>query len=171
MDALGIITGVLNGGLLGIFGNVATAWIRREDRKLELQQQKQEHEFELAKMERMASIDLAKLEAARQAESERADGAARLAAQQAEDMDGIGANVRPWRWAVSTRIVWRQLLCVLLLILTAAIFWSLELASPSRDVIATSVVTCTTSAVLFFYGERLREKLATIRLTPSKPAK
>lgn len=164
MDALTILGGILNGGVVGIFGNLATAWIRREDRKIELLQQKQEHEFKLSEMEKMASIDLAKLEAQLRAEIEKADGAARLAAQQGEEVETAG--VKPWKWAVSTRIIWRQALCLTLLILTGIIFFSLPHGSAGRDMIATSIVTCATSAVLFFYGERLREKLGSITLRP-----
>ena len=164
MDIMTIAAGILNGGVIGIFGNLATAWIRREDRKLELQQQKQEHEFEIMKLDKVASIDLAKIEAQMRAEAEKADGAARVAAQQAEDVDTAG--VKPWRWAVSGRIIWRQALCLVLIVLTTIIFFALPAGSPGRDMIATAVVTCATSAVLFFYGERMREKLGTITLKP-----
>ncbi|HLP07939.1 MAG TPA: hypothetical protein VK178_07220 [Opitutaceae bacterium] len=164
MDLLTIASGILNGGVIGIFGNLATAWIRREDRKLELQQQKQEHEFEIQKLDKMASIDLAKIEAQMRVEAEKADGAARVAAQQAEEVDTGG--VRPWKWAVSTRIIWRQALCLVLVVLTTVIFFALPAVSEGRDMIATAVVTCATSAVLFFYGERMREKLGAITLKP-----
>lgn len=164
MDFMTIAAGILNGGVIGIFGNLATAWVRREDRKLELLQQKQEHDFKLAELDKMASIDLAKIEAQMRVESEKADGAARVAAQQTEDVDTGG--VKPWRWAVSMRIIWRQALCLVLIILTTVIFFALGAGSPGRDMIATAVVTCATSAVLFFYGERMREKLGAITLQP-----
>lgn len=166
MDAISIATGLLNGGVVGILGNLATAWIHHKDRALDLQEKKQQNEFEIQKLDKIASIELAKLEAQGRIESERADGEARKAAQQSEDVDVNG--VKPWRWAVSTRIIWRQALCLVMLILTGAIFWSLPIGDDGRDMIATAVVTCTTSAVLFFYGERLREKLGQITLKSKK---
>ena len=166
MDLISIATGLLNGGVVGILGNLATAWIHHKDRTLDLQEKKQEQEFEIQKLDKMASIDLAKLEAQGRIETERADGEARKAALQAEDVDTGG--VKPWRWTVSTRIIWRQALCLALIVLTACIFWSLPTQDSGRDMIATAIVTCTTSAVLFFYGERLREKLGQITLKPKR---
>lgn len=135
MSWASLLGNVASGGVLGLVGQLATGW-------LHLKEKAQENAHELALIEAQKGLAV-----------EQANATAFAASQQAEAT--TAANVSPW--AANIKTLWRPALTLLLLILTAGIYYSA--AADVRAEISGDIVTATTACIFWWFGSRYQDGL------------
>jgi hypothetical protein len=130
-----LLGNVASGGILGLVGQLATGWMHLKEKAVH------------------NAHELAMIDAQKGLAVETASASAFAASQQAET--ATAANVSPW--AANIKTLWRPALTLLLLILTACIYFS---SSPeSRSEIAGNIVTATTGCIFWWFGSRYQAAL------------
>ena len=158
----GLITTLL-GPVTGLVGSAVTSWFKEREAKAALEAKKLDQAHELVLLDKHAAIRGVEME------NERAiaevDAMARgVAASYQHDMASAGKS---YAWAEAIKTLTRPVLTLLLIALSAAIYFTIDpLVSSINDMqqhIVYSVLFLTEVAVTWWFADRARASSRTIR--------